>query len=47
MFNAAVLGSNSKRMGLKPDKSYFDKSAVSIKFSAAASLESDGMGLGL
>lgn len=40
------FGSILKRMGVKPDKSYSDRSAVSTKSSASASLVSGGRGLG-
>ena len=46
MFSEAAFGSISKRMGVKPDRSYSDRSAVSTKSSASASLVRGGRGLG-
>ena len=45
MLRAAALGSISKRMGLKPDRSYRVRSTVATKSSAASSLCSEGMDL--
>src|SRR3546814_7690589 len=47
IFRDADFFSISKCMGLNPDRSYFDKSAVSINCSAASSVLNDGMGFGL
>src|SRR5690554_6633289 len=45
MFSEAAFGSISNRIGLKPDKSYSVRSAVSTNSSASASLRSGGRGL--
>ena len=41
----AALGSNSKRVGRKPEKSYSERSAVWTKRSAASSVSKRGNGL--
>ena len=45
MFSAAALGSNLNRIGLMPDRSNFDRSAVATNCSASASHLSDGIEL--
>src|SRR5215213_5231147 len=40
----AAFGSNSKRMGLKAEKSYSDRSAVSTNLSASSSVSKRGKG---